>query len=427
MIPVLKTAAEWAAMNPTLDMGVFGMETDTGKMKRGDGVTSWVWLDDFAESMSARRLHSRYRPLRGIDSTVTSVVSAGDSKAATFIPFASAAGKYRFCGTTPHPFSGNAAWALNNNNAFSEVFALQPIVIEFWSNATDLRVHGYQSGRGDYWALVGDMRVMPGWQHGNFDDGDFTWTLTQPSAVYRKWRLCVPAVFTGISVNSGATVVPTVASGPQVAVVGDSVVQGNIATANSVAAGVTGMITSGAVFGEYEQITGVDVWRCGLGGTGYVAQSGDGPTSVYGSSTRVSRLAGMPAMDVVVAFGSANDGSATAAAIVDAANLAWSAIKAAQPTAELVVVGMECMGTPNADLDAKNTALVSAAKIHPAVSHVIDLRANSFITGTGRDGAPAGNGNQDAFVSTDGLHLTHPGHRYWGEQLAPLLGQARCR
>ncbi len=35
------TAAEWTAENPVLESGEWGKETDTGKMKNGDGVTAW--------------------------------------------------------------------------------------------------------------------------------------------------------------------------------------------------------------------------------------------------------------------------------------------------------------------------------------------------------------------------------------------------
>ncbi len=35
------TASEWTAGNPILEPGEWGKETDTGKMKNGDGVTAW--------------------------------------------------------------------------------------------------------------------------------------------------------------------------------------------------------------------------------------------------------------------------------------------------------------------------------------------------------------------------------------------------
>lgn len=40
-----KTAAQWTSANPTLLSGEIGLETDTGKMKMGDGSTDWTSLD----------------------------------------------------------------------------------------------------------------------------------------------------------------------------------------------------------------------------------------------------------------------------------------------------------------------------------------------------------------------------------------------
>lgn len=38
------TAAQWTAANPTLALGEPGIETDTGRIKCGDGVTAWAGL-----------------------------------------------------------------------------------------------------------------------------------------------------------------------------------------------------------------------------------------------------------------------------------------------------------------------------------------------------------------------------------------------
>lgn len=39
------TAANWTSVNPTLAAGEFGYETDTGKLKIGDGTTAWNSLE----------------------------------------------------------------------------------------------------------------------------------------------------------------------------------------------------------------------------------------------------------------------------------------------------------------------------------------------------------------------------------------------
>src|SRR5690348_10309747 len=43
-------AADWTAKNEVLLEGEFGYETDTGKVKIGDGTTGWNSLDYFAGS-----------------------------------------------------------------------------------------------------------------------------------------------------------------------------------------------------------------------------------------------------------------------------------------------------------------------------------------------------------------------------------------
>lgn len=42
------TAADWTSNNPTLASGEFGIETDTGQMKVGDGATAWTSLNYFS-------------------------------------------------------------------------------------------------------------------------------------------------------------------------------------------------------------------------------------------------------------------------------------------------------------------------------------------------------------------------------------------
>ena len=46
------TSAEWAALNPTLNPQVVGIESDTGKIKIGDGRNSWTKLGYAAGSAS---------------------------------------------------------------------------------------------------------------------------------------------------------------------------------------------------------------------------------------------------------------------------------------------------------------------------------------------------------------------------------------
>lgn len=53
------TAAQWTAANPTLAAGEFGVETDTGKRKVGDGSTAWASLPYSVLSTDSRLTDSR--------------------------------------------------------------------------------------------------------------------------------------------------------------------------------------------------------------------------------------------------------------------------------------------------------------------------------------------------------------------------------
>ena len=60
VLPRRGTAATWTTANPVLLMGEQGLETDTGKTKRGDGATAWAVLPYLIDTASAS---STYGPL----------------------------------------------------------------------------------------------------------------------------------------------------------------------------------------------------------------------------------------------------------------------------------------------------------------------------------------------------------------------------
>lgn len=377
---------------------------------------------DTAIQTLKRPIAASYRPLKGVTSAITSTLSSGETTADTFYAWNNAIGRYRYVGCQLVPFS-DPTLGVNFNVGLNASTVANAIEVEFWSNATSVRVNFYNGGKQDVWAVVDDMRISDGtYQHADFGDGFCTWTLTQSTAVWRKWRLGISATtFRGLGTNSGATMVPT-AKGFQLAVIGDSYVAGGISTANAVGPGNTGSISAGALFGEFSQETGLDVWRAAVVGTGYVNGGSYGANGTYGSAARMNAFAAIPKLDAVVVWSTANDKPYTPANVVAAAQSMWSAVHAARPNTPLIVVGPECTGWPDADMDAMNDALRAAAGTHADVMAYVDLRNNNFMSGTGFDGSPQNNGNADVFISSDGSHLTHPGARYWGQNIARLLG-----
>lgn len=53
------TATTWTASNPVLGLGEFGIETDTRRLKVGDGATAWISLPYFLEGAQVRGQASR--------------------------------------------------------------------------------------------------------------------------------------------------------------------------------------------------------------------------------------------------------------------------------------------------------------------------------------------------------------------------------
>jgi hypothetical protein len=67
------TASNWSSVNPTLAQAEPGYETDTGKLKIGDGTTAWNSLAYFAGGVSSSSdidggtPTSTYDPITNID------------------------------------------------------------------------------------------------------------------------------------------------------------------------------------------------------------------------------------------------------------------------------------------------------------------------------------------------------------------------
>lgn len=373
-------------------------------------------------------LGNTMRPLQGTTAAITSAQINGENATGVVSvgTWDVSAGKWRYCGVVPVPVSGVPAYCNNMNNGYGTSSGSLPIVLEFWSNATEIHLYGYWYSKPDCWALVDDKRIRDDWEHWNNADGAGTWKLTQGSAIWRKWRLCLGGGnFKQLLANTGALFAPTTSlPHGQVAYIGDSYVSG-VGIANAVSAGVTGNVLAGSPAGELEQITGWDIWRCSVPGTGYINDAGGSGPSAYGSVSRMAAFAALPSLDLILIQSSVNDtavgGYSGPTATVTAAENLWTAIKTARPNTPLVVLGLEATAaasTPNTDL---NNALKAVAIQHTGVSAFVDLRAHAIITGTGKDGSTTGDGNADYFLAADGAHLTHMGDRHYAEHLARRL------
>lgn len=71
------TAAQWTSVNPTLYAGEFGYETDTNKVKLGNGTTAWN---------SLAYVSLEYDTFAGLTATLTNKTISGADNTLTNIP-----------------------------------------------------------------------------------------------------------------------------------------------------------------------------------------------------------------------------------------------------------------------------------------------------------------------------------------------------
>lgn len=105
------TAANWTSENPTLAEGEAGLETDTGKLKFGDGSTAWTGLSYFAPGGAS----AAWGGITGTLSDQTDLQTALDAKL----------GKT----ATVQSYSGNRTLDATNNGAYVRVTAAGTVTL----------------------------------------------------------------------------------------------------------------------------------------------------------------------------------------------------------------------------------------------------------------------------------------------------------
>lgn len=229
------------------------------------------------------------------------------------------------------------------------------------------------------------------------------------------------SLFSGVSVSAGGTITAPPGATYNMLALGDSITEG---------------ASSGdATFYAYDRWAstaakqlGFLVRNAGVGQTGY---SNPGPTH----SKLVDQLpylwADSTAHDIVAIANGVNDfnnGYSNATIAADAL-AAWQAIRAHQPQALIVVVGIwGCAFGPSAQLIATENALKAQFDAWADPCSVF-LRnstdpAGSWFTGTGYVGGPTGSGNSDTYTSADGLHPSRAGAIYSGGKVNTALRAA---
>lgn len=152
----------------------------------------------------------------------------------------------------------------------------------------------------------------------------------------------------------------------------------------------------------------IDYRLPGITGAGYLAG-----TALRGRLA-LSVIAPNPKY-IVIALGY-NDNSNTVATVLAEAQYCWNAIRAALPNATIFVMGVLNART----VLGLSTAIAAAVASMPGFVYV---PAETWVTGTGNQGATTGVGNGDLVTLADAIHPTAYGSDYFGYRLAEFLRQ----
>jgi len=202
-----------------------------------------------------------------------------------------------------------------------------PMNIEFLFDGTYVEIRGKGSGGKVRVRVNGDLVSLTPVTFTN-DGSTYLLPITFATRAVRRITVEADSSFAFSGVRTGATdsVVPTQVKGPRVIVIGDSFTDGTGADG----LGGTCWVT------RFAQAMGwADVWKSGVGGTGYLNAGTGGRTTFRG---RVASDVIAYAPDVVIVAGGINDTSSSQAAVQAEAALLYAQIRAGLPNAVLVVV-----------------------------------------------------------------------------------------
>lgn len=244
--------------------------------------------------------------------------------------------------------------------------------VEFWTVGTDdLTVKFRSFANSDYLILVDDMPISTDWL--NFGNTGYRYQRIGlgDKLPHRIRILNGYNGFCGVIVPGGGDIQPAGAR-TRIGMTGDSYVQG------AGSASEPGPVGAGGICGYLSLFLGVEVINLGQGTTGYIAEGVGGSRSKFGSAARLTALNAFD-YDRIIIFGGGNDTSETPSAVVTAAQAMWAAVKTANPTTPLIVVGIQSPDLFSAaGMDALNDALRTAALADSNVDLWIDMREPEY-------------------------------------------------
>lgn len=292
----------------------------------------------------------------------------------------------------------NSLYARDQHNAsFSGV---APFNVTFACDATVVEIDYYRDSYGEGPDVEVDGQYA-GFPASGTINSRHTFYLTFASQTTRIITLRGRFYLCGVRTNSasGIYAAPT-AQRPRVLVLGDSYSEPTTSDAAASRARHGWLYQLGLALNW-------DVWSCGAGGTGYVKTNGSRGT--FGSRVATDVTPWSP--DIVIVSGGINDGGRVSdyAAYQTTVEQCIANIRAGC-SASIILTGpiwRGYAGSGTSDQERIGAAIVAAG----SKANLFIPTAN-WITGTGKQSAPAGNGNADVIIGPDNVHPTIIGHAY---------------
>ncbi len=166
-----------------------------------------------------------------------------------------------------------------------------------------------------------------------------------------------------------------------------------------------------------------DTWSSGVGGSGWMAPAAH-TTSWFNDRVDIDVIANAP--DVIIETGGGNDASVSPSqATIQPLIETWlNTVLAAKPETIVFMTGTLIGSGAGASHLAISAAKAAAAAKVPRNVAFIDTLSDPWVSGTGRDGAPIGDGNRDWVTGSDGAHPTNEGHRHLAGRVARSVARA---
>lgn len=444
------TKSQWFTENPVLAAGELGFEFGTNKFKIGNGLSAWRDLNYFVDETAIETAQGVTRLaslMTVLDQPGVTGTPSSDFPTVTFgtavtvspaIRYGHDSGVLRMLGWVPKAesnyFVNSSAGSSSEDGAYGfEIdYYGSTFEVTYQQLAASARVH----------IFVDDLPITVEPQTPTTGVGTCYMKVAFSSVRTRRIKVLARKMgFFNLRVPTGSAAIPTPAKRARIACVGASFSWGYT--------GAYDQLTSWPW--RFARLTDTEILQSAISGSGYTI-------SRYDSEARVAAVVGWKP-DAILVEGSGNDAAASESDLTAAATSLYSKFAEALPGVPIVVVGaMPRDHTQSLDatrakiLRAVRTATDSAPNVlgfidpigtvdgmtaytggatysigtrvthqggvyrarvaiasAPTTFAPTDWTLLSWFTGTGKAGATTGDGNRDAFLSSDGSHPTEAG------------------